>query len=219
VASAGWFPDNSDPSVERYWDGTAWTPQTRPSPDQTMPLRVQEAPTSPSPGGRERPRWYSRAWVIAPVLGIVGFGVGAAAAGSNAASIDSGAAQPAATATVTITNQATTTVKVTPPPVRVTVTKAASVSSQVNSASPAADGFFVMPNEVGKGLQASQDDLQAISGDPLYYSASNDALGAHRFQILDADWKVCSQNHSPGTGVTPNMLVTFNVVKLDESCP
>ncbi len=29
---AGWFLDRNDPSLERYWDGEAWTEETRPSP-------------------------------------------------------------------------------------------------------------------------------------------------------------------------------------------
>jgi hypothetical protein len=154
--------------------------------------------------------------VIGPVVGLVRIGVGAASAGSGGSSTDPGAS---ATARVTVTAHATKTVEVTPPPVKVTVTTSPQASSQVGNSSAAADGSFVMPNEVGKGLQASQDDLQAVSGDPLYFSASRDALGAHRFQIIDADWKVCSQSVQPGTRVTSKMTVTFNVVKLDETCP
>jgi uncharacterized protein DUF2510 len=26
----GWYPDNYDPSLVRYWDGQSWTSQTRP---------------------------------------------------------------------------------------------------------------------------------------------------------------------------------------------
>lgn len=26
---AGWYPDPSDPSAQRYWDGSQWTAQTR----------------------------------------------------------------------------------------------------------------------------------------------------------------------------------------------
>ena len=29
---AGWYPDHSDPSVERLWDGAEWTDRTRPRP-------------------------------------------------------------------------------------------------------------------------------------------------------------------------------------------
>jgi hypothetical protein len=148
-------------------------------------------------------------------MGLVGIGVGAASAGSSGSAADAASAS----STVTITDHATATVEVTPPPVKVTVTKSPEGSSQVGNDSAATDGSFVMPNEVGKGLQASQDDLQAVSGDALYYSASRDALGTDRFQIIDSDWKVCSQNVAPGTRVTSKMTVTFSVVKLDETCP
>lgn len=79
-------------------------------------------------------------------------------------------------------------------------------------------GNWVMPNEVGRGLQAAQDDLQRVSGDPVFFSHSHDLAG-DRFQILDSDWKVCTQNVAPGTRVGPAAHVDFGVVKLDESCP
>jgi hypothetical protein len=28
---AGWYPDATDPSIQRYWDGTAWTEHTSPT--------------------------------------------------------------------------------------------------------------------------------------------------------------------------------------------
>jgi hypothetical protein len=75
-----------------------------------------------------------------------------------------------------------------------------------------------MPNEVGRGLQDAQDDLQRVSGDPVFFSHSHDMLG-DRFQILDADWKVCNQNVAPGTQLGQFAHVDFGVVKLYESCP
>ncbi|GAA3682134.1 hypothetical protein [Yimella lutea] len=76
-----------------------------------------------------------------------------------------------------------------------------------------------MPNEVGQILQIAQDDLQRVSGDPLYLSFSTDALGANRRQVLDSNWKVCSQTPSAGTTVTATTIVSFDVVKLTEQCP
>jgi hypothetical protein len=78
---------------------------------------------------------------------------------------------------------------------------------------------FTMPNEVGQGLQVAQDDIQRVSGNPLYFTSSSDALGYGRHQILDSDWKVCSQNVSPGSFVGPSTNINFAVVKLAESCP
>jgi hypothetical protein len=82
----------------------------------------------------------------------------------------------------------------------------------------AADGSWVMPNEVGKGLQDAQDDVQRASGDPIFVSHSHDLI-RDRFQILDRDWQVCSQNVAPGTKVGPAAHIDFGVVKIDETCP
>lgn len=88
-----------------------------------------------------------------------------------------------------------------------------------NKTTGGSDGSFVMPNEVGMDLQDAQDDIQRVSGDPLFVSHSRDATGDDRFQILDRDWKVCSQNVPPGEGVSPVGHIVFSVVKDDEDCP
>ncbi len=76
-----------------------------------------------------------------------------------------------------------------------------------------------MPNEVGTNLQAAQDDIQRVSGDPVFVTTSSDATGAGRAQILDRDWHVCSQNVQPGTWVNLDTRIDFAVVKLSETCP
>ncbi|MFJ5730948.1 hypothetical protein [Streptomyces paradoxus] len=48
---------------------------------------------------------------------------------------------------------------------------------------------------------------------------SHDALGRARMQILDRDWKVCSQEPAVGAKVSTNTELDFGVVKLKESCP
>jgi hypothetical protein len=77
---------------------------------------------------------------------------------------------------------------------------------------------FTMPNEVGHVLQDAQDDLQRVSGNAAYFSRSHDLLG-NRHQILDRDWKVCTQNIAEGATVSESDTVDFGVVKLSESCP
>ncbi|WP_375478812.1 hypothetical protein [uncultured Jatrophihabitans sp.] len=74
-----------------------------------------------------------------------------------------------------------------------------------------------MPNEVGKVLQTAQDDIQRVSGDPLF-SHSHDEI-ATRFQVVDDDWRVCDQNVRPGARVGAVGHIDFGVVKLDEQCP
>jgi hypothetical protein len=78
---------------------------------------------------------------------------------------------------------------------------------------------WVMPNEVGKVLQGAQDDVQRASGDAVFFSHSQDATGQGRFQVLDSNWKVCSQNIAAGQPVAWDGHVVFSVVKLSETCP
>lgn len=78
---------------------------------------------------------------------------------------------------------------------------------------------FTMPDEAGKTLQAAQDDVQKVSGNPLYVSHSEDALGKNRHQLIDKHWKVCSQTPAAGTEVNDGVDVRFKTVKLDETCP
>jgi hypothetical protein len=75
-----------------------------------------------------------------------------------------------------------------------------------------------MPNEVGRGLQDAQDDIQRVTGNPIFITHSKDALGS-RHQILDADWQVCSQDVPAGSTFTEDTDITFTVVKLSETCP
>jgi hypothetical protein len=75
----------------------------------------------------------------------------------------------------------------------------------------------MMPNEVGKVLQDAQDDVQRVSGDPIFFSHSHDLRGS-RLQILDRDWKVCTQNLAPGSKASAIEHIDFGVVKLAESC-
>ncbi len=42
----GWYPDATLPGYERWWDGTAWSPVTRPAPDLSETSSVFGAPSS-----------------------------------------------------------------------------------------------------------------------------------------------------------------------------
>lgn len=78
---------------------------------------------------------------------------------------------------------------------------------------------WTMPNEIGKGLQRAQDDIQALTGDAIFFTYSTDALGLNRHQVLDSNWLVCSQTPTAGTTITASTRITFAVVKLTEKCP
>ncbi|MFF3615754.1 hypothetical protein [Streptomyces sp. NPDC002580] len=73
-----------------------------------------------------------------------------------------------------------------------------------------------VPTFVGMGLQSAQDKAQK---DGFYGLTSHDSLGRDRSQILDRDWKVCSQEPAAGSAVSTDTKLDFGAVKLDETCP
>lgn len=75
--------------------------------------------------------------------------------------------------------------------------------------------FGRLPNLVGTGLQAAQDKAQAAGYVRL---RSHDALGQGRTQVLDRNWKVCTQRPKPGE-LPLTTSIDFGAVKLDEECP
>ncbi|XES01219.1 PASTA domain-containing protein [Streptomyces sp. S1D4-11] len=81
---------------------------------------------------------------------------------------------------------------------------------------PAAAGHKTVPNFVGMGLQSAQDAAQEQG---FYSLKSHDSLGRDRMQILDRDWKVCSQNVKGGTSQATDTTINFGAVKLAEKCP
>ncbi|MFI2761386.1 hypothetical protein ACH5A3_21330 [Streptomyces echinatus] len=83
-------------------------------------------------------------------------------------------------------------------------------------ASPAKDEKKTVPNFVGMGLQSAQDTAQAAG---FYNLTSHDSSGRARMQILDRDWKVCSQNVAAGSSKATTTRLDFGAVKLDETCP
>jgi hypothetical protein len=96
--------------------------------------------------------------------------------------------------------------------------KTAPAVTQKPTSSPAPSAW-TMPNEIGKGLQRAQDDIQALTGDAIFFTYSTDALGLNRHQILDSNWLVCSETPNAGTTITASTRITFAAVKLTEKCP
>ena len=75
---------------------------------------------------------------------------------------------------------------------------------------------FKMPDLVGENLQTAQDKLQSLGS---YVLRQDDATGMERFQVLDSNWKVCSQKPAPRKKVSVDKLVVLTAVKLNEDCP
>jgi len=119
----------------------------------------------------------------------------------------------AATSTITVTRSSGQQSATTP--------KAPAESSPIDTA-PATSApaeSWMMPSEIGKNLQQAQDDLQALTGNPMFVSTSEDLTGKGRQQIMDRNWRVCSSNPPPGSTFTPQINVVFGVVRDSEVCP
>jgi len=97
-----------------------------------------------------------------------------------------------------------------------TATGSSKPSATASAGSTATGGSKVVPELVGKGLQAAQDAAQAAG---FYNLTSHDSLGRDRHQILDRDWKVCSQKPAAGTGVSTDTQIDLGAVKVTEACP
>lgn len=99
---------------------------------------------------------------------------------------------------------------------KVESTPTATQAEPSESEAPPPLNTFTMPNLVGKNLQGAQDKLQSLGS---YVLRQDDATGASRFQVLDSNWKVCSQKPAAGKKVPMEDLVVLSAVKLDENCP
>jgi hypothetical protein len=75
---------------------------------------------------------------------------------------------------------------------------------------------FTMPDVVGLSLQAAQDELQALGS---FLMDQEDATDQGRVQIIDDNWKVCSQEPAAGTQHSRLDVVTLWSVKNGEDCP
>ena len=130
-----------------------------------------------------------------------------------------GASEPAATSTVTATSRVTVTYSSTQPSASAPMAPAASSPPDTAPAASAPADSWIMPSEIGKNLQRAQDDLQALTGNPMFVSTSEDLTGMGRQQIMDRNWQVCSSNPAPGSAFTSQTNVVFGVVRDSETCP
>lgn len=64
--AAGWYPDVTAPGTERYYDGAAWTAQTRPA----MAPATAAAPTASEPVAKKP--WFKRKAIVIPVGVVAG---------------------------------------------------------------------------------------------------------------------------------------------------
>jgi hypothetical protein len=106
----------------------------------------------------------------------------------------------------------TVTVQAPPPPPPATL---------VATATPPPDPSprtWTMPNLVGTNLQDAQNTIQSLTDFEIPVTLSHDETGAGRQQVVDRNWKVCSQNVEPGEPITSSTRIDFGAVKVEESC-
>ncbi len=91
--ASSWYPDVNAPGTERWYDGTAWTQQTRPVGGPaaapiaaTAPAAAAHAPAVAEEPGVKRP-WYKRKGIVIPVGILAGIivisSIGSALGGGN----------------------------------------------------------------------------------------------------------------------------------------
>ena len=160
--------------------------------------------------------WLLRRFLIVPVICMGHMTLGACAAARSAAP------------SVTITTTETVVITPSPPPSSALPTPAApnptsgpalqTAKSNTTPAAPAsvAPEVFVMPRFSGQNLQLAQDTLQSLGS---YLMDQQDAAGLGRLQVIDSNWKVCSQDPKAGEKVPVDTMVILRSVKLDEKCP
>ena len=95
------------------------------------------------------------------------------------------------------------------------VSPSSSTKQPTATATATAQETFVMPKVAGMNLQLAQDLLQSKGS---YLIDQVDYKGLNRFQVLDSNWKVCTQSPSAGKKVPISTVVTLASVKLTERC-
>lgn len=167
------------------------------------------------PGGPRRSGWRPQDWsarrglaiglsglvVLMLLVGIFGGGGGS----KDKKSVADGTPATVAAAATTSPAPAPTTTSASPSP---------SSFSPTPSPSPT-ETLPVLPDFSGTDLQRAQDQAQALG---FYALDSHDLTGQGRHQVLDRNWRVCSQSPSRRTADPSTTTVTFNVVEYGESC-
>jgi beta-lactam-binding protein with PASTA domain len=77
---------------------------------------------------------------------------------------------------------------------------------------------WVMPDLVGANLQEAQNAIQALTGYEIPITTSHDESGKGREQLLDRNWKVCSQSVPAGRSIEASTKIDFGTVKNEERC-
>ena len=192
--------------------GQPWSPQpvqfsTTAGPQPTAQVPQPGHPFGSFPPPPPKKPVYQRPWFAVLALFLVVGTIGSALNGKDDDTASAAAASPSSQAVVPPSMVPPAPV---PPPVL-----AAPTTVPPTQAPPVVD--FAMPSVVGMTLQDAQDLIQTNG---VFLSLSHDLLGT-RSQVLDANWRVCTQNIPPGQRVTGAVegAIDLGAVRLEEPCP
>ncbi|RPK87595.1 MULTISPECIES: PASTA domain-containing protein [Streptomyces] len=167
-----------------------------------------QQPFAPEPSKPAGPKWAQKRIVIPVGVGLFVAGIVVGAAGSGGTeTTTSGKPAPIVTKTVTAQPEKPAEDKADDKPAKTEKSKQAAEEKQEQRK---------VPDFVGMGLQSAQDAAQAKG---FYSLKSHDSTGRDRFQALDRNWKVCSQNVQAGKTAPTDTTLDFGAVKLKEACP
>lgn len=175
-------------------------------------MEEEEMYPAPPPAPPQKP-WYQRGWSIAlgAVL-VLGF-IGSIVSDDDDASVT--ASENVVERRTVETDDSLASSVVPPPAAPAPSTQVAPAPAPV----PVPVVTWAMPDMTGSNLQSAQDAMQALTGNLLFFSTSTDLTGQGRAQVLDGNWRVCSQNIPAGTAFDASAQIDFGVVKNEESCP
>ncbi|MCM2391675.1 hypothetical protein [Streptomyces albipurpureus] len=186
----------------------------------TYSQQPQQPPTGPQWGQppaqppTKQPSWARKRIVIpaAALLFFIGVGIGSSGSDSKETAGSGKAAAPTVTATVTVKP-----VDGTGKGAKAAVDTATEPAPQKTKESRAEESESkAVPRFVGMGLQDAQDSAQAAG---FHILTSHDSTGASRMQVLDRNWKVCTQNYPEGKTMPLDTELNFGAVKVEETCP
>lgn len=162
--------------------------------------------------------WYQRSWAIAvAAVLLVGF-IGSMVSNRDDDVETQATASESSASRQSSQSQVAPESSLAPPPVVAPPPPAAPPPTAAPPPAPAPT-TWTMPNLVGANLQDAQDTIQVLTGNALFFTTSTDLTGQSRFQVLDANWQVCSQNVPAGSVFDASAAIDFGVVKNEESCP
>ncbi|MEU0098291.1 hypothetical protein [Streptomyces sp. NPDC006267] len=167
-----------------------------------------QQPAAPEPSKPDGPKWAKKRVVIPAGAGLFVIGIMFGAAGSGGAE-NTASTKPAPTVTKTVTAQPAE-------PAKDKADDKPAKAEKAQEPTKATGEKGKVPDFVGMGLQFAQDAAQEKG---FYSLRSHDSTGRDRFQALDRNWKVCSQNVKAGKTASTDTTLDFGAVKLEEDCP